>query len=471
MNTPTPPPIGTTTAPPATSTPTKSSIETRGLDPVPLEERTVGGWHLFQILVNTLLNPGLMLIGGLAVISGLTPFQAVGAVLAGIVVAFAVYIVLATLGVDFGLPGIVATRATLGIVASRWIVSTLRALSSAFWFAVQTTAGAYGIVSAIKGLTGLSLNFIAVCLVFGILQLLVAVKGYSSLTWLSRLAFPAKMIGLPWIVIALLMVGDQSLSEVLGYNAGGAGQLITFAIFANTVAVTWLSQVTDAADYCRYTASRRSMWIATSAAALIGAGASAAFGAFGAAWSKGTSGNTFEVAGAAGVGTITLVVILIVLVLENWTVNVMNLYTGGLALNNLLPNVGRLWSTLIVGMVGIGLALLPQLANRFTDVIANAGLIFAPLAGVLVADYLFIRRGNIDLSQVFRVGGAYWYQGGFNISALFWTAVGGVAYVVIPDWWIPAVLTILVSGLGYLATARILHGPSLMPATSSHFSE
>lgn len=428
---------------------TSRLIEVNGVEPVDQQQRNVSGWSLFQILVNTLLNPGLMLIGGLAVISGLTPLQAVIATLAGIVIAFGAYIVLATVGVDYGIPGIVSTRGFLGVVASTWVVSIVRALSAAFWFAVQTTAGAIGIIAAFDGLTGIRMNFIAVCVVFGVLQLAVAVMGYGSLTWLSRIAFPVKLLGLPIIAISLLSVSDTGANQLLSYNSDAPAQWIVFLITVNTVAVTWLGQATDAADYCRYTKSRRAMWWSTASAAVFGAGLSAMFGAFGAALSKGQSGNTFEVAGEAEVGSFVLVTILIVLVLENWTINVLNLYTGGLALNNLLSRSGRLKSTMAVGIAGIALSCLPDLANQFTDIVSASGLVFAPLAGVMIADYVVIKRGFINVPQLFAPDGIYRYFHGVNIHAILWTVVGAIIYVVLPDHYLPALVTMVVSILGY----------------------
>lgn len=432
---------------------TRRLVEVNGVEPVDQHQRNVSGWSLFQILVNTLLNPGLMLIGGLAVISGLTPLQAVIATLVGIAIAFGAYIVLATVGVDYGIPGIVSTRGFLGVVASTWVVSVIRALSAAFWFAVQTTAGAIGIIAAFDGLTNIRMDFIAVCVVFGILQLTVAVMGYGSLTWLSRIAFPVKLVGLPIIAVALLNVSDKGMSQVLSFNSAAPAQWVVFLVTVNTVAVTWLGQATDAADYCRYTKSRRAMWWSTASAAVIGAGLSAMFGAFGAGLSGGQSGNTFEIAGGSEVGPFVLVTILIVLILENWTINVLNLYTGGLALNNLLPRSGRLRSTLAVGAAGIALSCLPDLANRFTDIVSASGLVFAPLAGVMIADYVVIKRGFINVRQLFDPHGIYRYFHGVNIHAIFWTAVGAVIYVALPDHLLPALATMVISILGYSISA------------------
>jgi cytosine/uracil/thiamine/allantoin permease len=52
-----------------------AGVEQFGIEPVP-EERKIAGWFdLFSIMLNFLINPGMMLSGGLMVAAGLS-FQA-----------------------------------------------------------------------------------------------------------------------------------------------------------------------------------------------------------------------------------------------------------------------------------------------------------------------------------------------------------------------------------------------------------
>ena len=45
----------------------------------------------------------------------------------------------------------------------------------------------------------------------------------------------------------------------------------------------------------------------------------------------------------------------------------LNLYTGGLAMCNIITRLGRFWTTLIVSAVGVGLSLFPSLVNGYTN--------------------------------------------------------------------------------------------------------
>jgi cytosine/uracil/thiamine/allantoin permease len=79
--------------------------------------------------------------------------------------------------------------------------------------------------------------------------------------------------------------------------------------------------------------------------------------------------------------------------------------------------------------------------------------VFSPVAGVLVFDYLFVRRMQIDVAALYDPKGRYRYWVGFNPIAVVWTAIGFlICTYVIPTAWIPALLTLLITGVGYLLT-------------------
>ncbi|MFJ4183617.1 cytosine permease, partial [Streptomyces sp. NPDC089733] len=48
------------------------------------------------------------------------------------------------------------------------------------------------------------------------------------------------------------------------------------------------------------------------------------------------------------------------------------------------------------------------------------------VAGILIADYWIVRRTVLDLADLYRPGGRYWYTNGWNWRAVVAFAVGGV---------------------------------------------
>jgi nucleobase:cation symporter-1, NCS1 family len=165
----------------------------------------------------------------------------------------------------------------------------------------------------------------------------------------------------------------------------------------------------------------------------------------------------FAVTSGLNVSHFTLLLFLIVIALDNWTINVLNLYTGGLSLSNMFERIGRFWTTAIISVLGIALSATPSVVTGYTTYVGMLGNVFAPIAGVLIADYLFVKRMRIDLVALFEPNGPYWYWKGVNPIAVLWTALGFLAYMfVIPAEWIKAVVTVIATGAGYWATVQLL---------------
>jgi len=84
------------------------------------------------------------------------------------------------------------------------------------------------------------------------------------------------------------------------------------------------------------------------------------------------------------------------------------------------------------------------------------GSVFAPIAGVLITDYVFIKRGRIDVLALFDRNGPYWYIGGFNPVAVAWTALGLGVFWLLPQTAVPIITAAIVTGIGYYATLRVV---------------
>jgi len=218
-----------------------------------------------------------------------------------------------------------------------------------------------------------------------------------------------------------------------------------------------LTMVTDASDFCRYTRRRSDMWAGTVAGKLGGAFFSAVLGAYGASATLGKTANMFQVVAGLSSGWLPLLALVVVIALDNWTINVLNLYTGGLSLSNIFEGLGRFWTTLIVSVLGVALSVVPDVVNGYTSYVGMLGNFFSPIAGVLVADYLFVKRMRIDVVALFERGGPYWYWRGFNPVAVLWTVLGFLLYMfVIPQAYIQTLCTLLITAAGYWATVRLV---------------
>jgi cytosine/uracil/thiamine/allantoin permease len=67
-----------------------------------------------------------------------------------------------------------------------------------------------------------------------------------------------------------------------------------------------------------------------------------------------------------------------------------------------------------------------------------------------------VKRARIDLAALFRSGDIYWYWNGFNAVAILWTLLGFVIYIYLPTSVMKTISTVLICGIGYCVTTRLV---------------
>jgi nucleobase:cation symporter-1, NCS1 family len=322
--------------------------------------------------------------------------------------------------------------------------------------------------------TGVDYSLVTVSLVFALLQAFVAIVGYDSLKHLSRAALPLKVGILLYALYVMVSHDDPHYAPaaVLAYPAGPKASWLLFATWLNVTAATSLTMVTDSADFCRYTKGRFDMWLGTIAGKLGGTVIAAILGAHSAAATLGKTANMFQVVADLSNSWLPLILFLVVIALDNWTINVLNLYKGGLSLSNIFEKLGRFWTTLIISVAGIALSIFPDVVNGYTSYVGMLGNFFSPIGGVLLADYLLAKRMRIDVVALFESDAPYWYMGGFNSVAVVWTILGFLIYMfVIPQAWLQTLCTLLITAVGYSLTTRLIALRSSIMARASRPGE
>ena len=248
-------------------------IEEYGVEPVPPELRTAGWRTLFAINFTFFLNPVMYVIGALAVVAGGLPlWWAVAALVAGQALAFAILVVAAQPGVDHGLPGQVAMRATFGFWGARGLTSPYRMVAGVYWFAAQALTGALGVQAIVQAITGERLPLVPVALALAVVQAAVAALGFDVMRWLLRVVLPLSL-GSAAVLIGLYLASDDPAFAVGRVFESPDQQLtwVGFATFITVMCGATLTLVTNVADFCRYTPTRRDMRVGLIASALLSA--------------------------------------------------------------------------------------------------------------------------------------------------------------------------------------------------------
>jgi NCS1 family nucleobase:cation symporter-1 len=432
------------------------AVETYGVEPIPPELRTVGWRDLFAINFTFFLNPVMYVLGALAVVDGGLPlWWAVAAAVVGQAIAYAVLLVVAQPGVDYGLPGQVALRATLGYWGARLLSSPYRVIASTYWFAAQALTGALGVQAIAAGLGAGRPPLVPVALVLASLHATLAVLGFDVMRWLLRVVLPISLL-FTGVLVALYLATDNPRFAVARVFESPEQQL-TWAGFATYVTVMCgasLTLVTNVADFCRYTPTRRDMRIGYAASALLAVAVTTFVGGYAAA-------ATGEINPFVAVAELTsldalLVALLGAIVVQGVAANIVNTYTAGLSLVNTAPRLGRLGATLLAAAAAIALSSFPDFVTEAQRWITHLGNVAAPLAGVILADYVVLKRQRIDVAALFDPEGRYRYLNGINVPALVAFAAGVGIYYAVPDPWVKVLFGLGAAAVAYLAAAALV---------------
>ncbi len=431
------------------------AIEEFGVEPIPPELRTARWRDLFAINFTFFLNPVMYLLGAFAVVDGHLPlWWAVAAMVAGQALAFALLVVVAQPGVDYGLPGQVAMRATLGFWGARLLSSPYRVVAATYWFAAQALTGALGFQAIVRGLTGDHLPLVPVAVCIAAFHAVLAVLGFDVMRWLLRVVLPVSL-AFTGILVALYIASDDPRYAV-GRVFHSPDQHLTWLGFAKYVTVMCgasLTLVTSIADFCRYTPTRRDMRIGLTASALSAAVVTTFVGGYAAAATGQT--NPFVAVVDLTKSNALLVLLLAAIVVQGIAANITNVYTAGLSLVNAVPRLGRLWATIAVGAAAIGLSAFPDFVNHAQRWITHLGNVAAPLTGVVLADYLVLKRQRIDVPALFDPGGRYRYLNGVNVVALAAVAGAVGVYYALPQSWLKVAWGVGVGAALYLALSAL----------------
>ena len=148
-----------------------------------------------------------------------------------------------------------------------------------------------------------------------------------------------------------------------------------------------------------------------------------------------------------------LVALLGAIVVQGIAANITNVYTAGLSFVNTIPRLGRVWATVVMAALALGLSAFPDLVEEARKWIVHLGNLGAPFAGVVLADYLVLPRQQLEVEGLFDPHGRYRYLKGVNVFAVVAVAIGVAVYCAVPPSWIKVVWGLSAAAAAYLALA------------------
>jgi purine-cytosine permease-like protein len=359
-------------------------------------------------------------------------------------------------------------RSMLGFWGARLLSSPYRVIAATYWFAAQALTAGLGAQAIIEAMTGHHLRLVPLALFFAVVHATFAVLGFDVMRWLLRVVLPVSLV-FSGILVALYLTTDDP-EYAVGHVLASPEQTFTWTGFATYVTVMCgasLTLVTNVADFCRYTPTRRDMRIGLVASALTAAVVTTFIGGY-AAVATGEV-NPFVAVSDLTSSEVLLALLLLAIVVQGLAANITNVYTAGLSVVNTVPRLGRVWATVAAAGAAVTLSAFPDFVNHAQRWITHLGNLAAPLTGVILADYLFVKRQHIDVPELFDPQGRYRYLNGVNATAILAIAGGAAVYYAVPQSWVKVVWGVAAGAALYMALRAVeaLVLERLSPQTAS----
>ena len=414
------------------------------LSPVTDKQKTWTSFNFFTLWVGMSVQIPTYMMASSLIGGGMDWLQALFTILLGNLIVLVPMILNGHVGVKYGIPYPVFTRASFGIMGSN-IPALLRAFVACGWFGIQTWIGGTAIYTLVlilwpesKFLSGQILDIGIVpflCfMAFWFMNLFFVLKGVNSIKWLETLSAP------------FLIIGGFALLYWAYTHADGITQIFqTTSKFETTAdflhfffpALTgiigfWATLSLNIPDFTRYAKDQKSQVLGQA----LGLPTTMTLFAF---IGVAVTSSTLVIYGEAIWDPILLVqkfdnifvVVLSVMaiLLATLTTNVAaNVVSPANDFSNLAPKyIDFKRGGLITGILGIVMMPWKLLADPsgyiFTWLIGYSALL-GPIAGILLVDYYLIRKTVLNLDDLYKREGAYTYFHGYNPKALIALILG-----------------------------------------------
>ncbi len=388
-----------------------------GIEPVPKEERNLGGWDFFLLWAGAAISLAEIWAGSLIVPLGLG--LGLWAILLGHLIGNTPFALGGLIGSRWGIPTMVSVRPSFGIRGS-YFASALNVIQLIGWTAVMliVCGQAADAISKFYGFSNLSLWII----LSGVITTLWALVGHRIWKWLERISVFALLV----LCIAMTYVVFQQ------YGWGMLSQIsrkrdFPFMVGMDLIIAMPISWLPLVSDYSRFAKdSKSSFWgtwisyfIVSSWMYLIGLMASLA------TQSSDPSGVVMGLMLKFGWAIPALIIVLF----STFTTTFLDIYSTAISGLNIFPKLGERAGILIGGILGIIVAILFPTLLDYEHFLLFIGAMFCPLFGIVLADYFFLKKSVFDLEDLYRKEGRYWFWKGINPIAITTWAIGFAIYL------------------------------------------
>lgn len=388
-----------------------------GIEPVSKDERNLGGWDFFLLWAGAAISLAEIWAGSLIVPLGLG--LGVWAILLGHLIGNTPLALGGLIGSRWGVPTMVSVRPSFGIRGS-YFASGLNVIQLIGWTAVMliVCGQAADAISKLYGFSNLNLWIV----LSGVITTLWAIVGHRFWKWLQRISV--------FVLLILCIVMTYIVFQEYGWSMLSRIPIkrdFPFMVGMDLIIAMPISWLPLVSDYSRFSkGSRSSFWgtwigyfIVSSWMYLIGLMATLA------TQSSDPSGVVMSLMLKFGWAIPALIIVLF----STFTTTFLDIYSTAISGLNIFPKLGERTGILIGGILGIIVAIIfPALLN-YEHFLLFIGAMFCPLFGIVLVDYFLLRRGIIDLEDLYRKDGRYWFWKGINPYAIIAWVIGFAVYL------------------------------------------
>ena len=403
-----------------------------GIEPVPQEYRILG-WLDYMVLWGDLGIGLLVMLAGTFLVPGLGLRDASLAILTGSLLGSFLLALIGIIGSDSAVPTMVLLRPIIGVRGS-YLPSAINVLQLIGWTIFEFIIMGFAANVIGKDIFGASNIAISIA-VFAIIVIVMTIGGPLGVVrqWLEKFAMWIALATGIWLTFSIMK--NLNLSILLNRYGDGSLHFWDAVDIAIALPISWLPLV---ADYNRFARKTSSAFWGTFIGFFI---TNTWFLTLGVMLLLGVNVKQEPKEFASAIVLLIGWIALLILVADETHNAWADLYSSAVSLQNILPKVRQRWLILGLGIFCYLVAVAVDL-TKFENFLFLIGSLFVPLFGVVVADYFILRR-PIDIMEIYRTKGAYWYIGGFNVIGLVAWLIGIVIYnytnpatlgAFIPDW-------------------------------------
>jgi|CXWL01.1.fsa_nt_gi NCS1 family nucleobase:cation symporter-1 len=439
------------------------------LAPVP-KARRVWTTYNFAALWISMAHciPTYMLAGGL-ISAGMNWWQALLTITLGNLIVLVPILLNAHPGTKYGIPFPVLARASFGTVGAN-IPAVLRAVVACGWFGIQTFIGGEAIKTFIEALApsfgqlahgttilGLSIPSAITFMIFWALNIFIIYRGMNAVrvfeNWAAPLVLVMAAVLLIWAVNRAGGMGAMLTHESKFQTVGAFWQVFVPSLTA--MIGFWATLSLNIPDFTRYGRGQREQMLgqalglpttmlAFSAMGVVITSASAAILSgtdVSKLWdpvfilsqltsSAPPAGLTEPLLASGATRAIVAVIALLGVGIATISVNIAaNVVSPANDFANLAPkHISFKTGGLITGLVGIAMMpwkLLASAESYIFNWLVGYSALLGPIAGIMIVDYWFLRKKELDVPDLYRPNGRY--------AGIHWIAVLALVVGVLPN--------------------------------------